>query len=765
MNEILEKNLSLLAQYRPALRQRVEPYLNTIFPGELVVAANGRMNIRWRSVTGELVDMHPVADPEGACQECVGQLQGMEGQIIFFLGFGLGYEALAVCAEYSRLNQIKVLDPHPLFFVQSIKYMDLSSLIVNSNVELHIGVTLQDLEGIVSQADRWFLLKDEPYLLSLKSAVSTDPLFYESAVGRLQRLLHYQVSQTAVSISKAKPMLLNSFQNLSTMVEALPLDSLAGRFAGIPAILIAAGPSLKKNIKKLQARKECAVVIAVDSAVPCLLDNGISPHFVVTMDSQHRNADSFRNYWEMLANNALVYLNYATPFITKNYTTQRQYFLFDQAPVNQWFSKMLGGGTAMVDASTVSLLGLFTAHLLGCDPVIMVGVDLAHDVGENEVVADRAHFKTIGCTNQDVVTTAEFLNMLASIEMFLAQVGGRFINASEGLKIQHTQFMDINEALERFCRDEFYFPDLPSRHDVDHVIPRCVAFMDKTADDLRLLADECREIMAHANTAYECLVEMELLRKQQNNFAVMVPEILADSVNMARQKHIAVATNKYPPGNDGVASLLDSLLGSSRLESHRKKTLWAKQHPEIRPGVDTIAGLLGEMVTHKELCQDMIDKIHWCLARIDIARKRLGSFVSMDNDDALCSQEEYLAKGTIFLESMDIDEAERCFRSVLDNEPDHPAAHLGLGRVFLARRDSVNAMMHFHMAQAMDDTLSTEVEEIIAEVSSQYLLAGKDRIKRGRIGAGKFLEDILPEFPDYPEAQRYLAECPQEIVH
>ena len=52
----------------------------------------------------------------------------------------------------------------------------------------------------------------------------------------------------------------------------------------ISAIVIAAGPSLNKNIKELKRAKGKAFLIAVDTAVKRLLKEGIVPDMYATLD-------------------------------------------------------------------------------------------------------------------------------------------------------------------------------------------------------------------------------------------------------------------------------------------------------------------------------------------------------------------------------------------------------------------------------------------------------------------------------------------------
>ena len=53
-----------------------------------------------------------------------------------------------------------------------------------------------------------------------------------------------------------------------------------------PAFLVSGGPSLDENIHHLSKAQGKGVIIAVDSVLPTLLENGITPDFVTAIDPQ-----------------------------------------------------------------------------------------------------------------------------------------------------------------------------------------------------------------------------------------------------------------------------------------------------------------------------------------------------------------------------------------------------------------------------------------------------------------------------------------------
>jgi len=755
MTPVLEKNLALLQANRPALWQAIQPFLDQPFPGQVYAEANDLPSLRWSGPDGQLLNLHPANDPRAGCQECVNVMQGMEGRIIFFLGFGMGYEAMAVCQAYSRLNQIKIIDPNPIFFVQALKYQDLSSIIANSNVDLHLGVSIGDLDTILAYVDRWHLLHDMPFLLSLKMICATDLPWYRTASQRLKRLINYQRAQSMVSIKEAKSMLVNSFQNFSSMVNGLPLDSLAGAFKGRPAILVAAGPSLKKNIERLKGMENYAVIIAVDTAIPRLMAHGISPHFVVAMDARQRNADSLQDHWEALRNTALVYLNCSTPFIPKFFKSPRQYCIFDEAPVNQWFGRMFGQNIPMVSAASVALLGFYTAHFLGCDPIIMIGLDLAFEQDASTDLSKEGLVTLPGIDGNEVLSCLEFQNMIECFESLMGRLPGNFIDATEGgARINHTSVMSLAEAMAPYT-EPMTFPELPVNRQVQKVAENCLFYLCKTAEDLKVLISECHQVISLADRAQASLNELDLQSSKPGAGPAVISEKLADDITLARQKHNAIVRNPSDQNFVDFSALLDTLVGNSRLASHRKQIQWKKDHPEIVPGSVTMSGLLGEMDSHRDLCEGMVEAAQWFAHRVEIAVQRL-ELMTAGKEGLDTTIEQRLRMGEAYLGSMDLEKAASCFKSVIAEIPDNGMAHFGLGRIFMCRRNSENAMRHFMTARGGNPDLGSEIDLLIETISSEYLQAAKDRINRGRPGAKKYLTDILPQFPDYREAQELL---------
>ena len=73
----------------------------------------------------------------------------------------------------------------------------------------------------------------------------------------------------------------------------LRVRDLFGAFAGIPGVIISAGPSLRGNLRFLEGMRDRALLVAVDTAAPVLQKRNIVPHLIMTLDAQKHSIKHF----------------------------------------------------------------------------------------------------------------------------------------------------------------------------------------------------------------------------------------------------------------------------------------------------------------------------------------------------------------------------------------------------------------------------------------------------------------------------------------
>jgi len=182
--------------------------------------------------------------------------------------------------------------------------------------------------------------------------------------------------------SEKKNDSLIGFQNVidnAPFIEENPgVAALKDLLIGVPAVIVATGPSLTRTIQHLKMTKDKAVIIAADASLNILLENGIEPHFVVSLERDQgcmpffEAASKFGKIPTHLVAYPLVPKEVLNAFNGLKWVVYRDYgyfhYLQEQAP----------RGIIPSSSSVTHLGARFAAHL-GCDPICLVGQDLAFD--------------------------------------------------------------------------------------------------------------------------------------------------------------------------------------------------------------------------------------------------------------------------------------------------------------------------------------------------------------------------------------------------
>lgn len=242
-------------------------------------------------------------------------------------------------------------------------------------------------------------------------------------------------------------------------VDVIPKD--------IPAIVVAAGPSLNKNILELKRAKNHAFIIAVDTAIKPLLKAGIVPDMYAVVDGKKplhlveiEGAERIPLLTSISAAHALLeYHKGMKIFYNEGYPIVNKMFAMN----GDTFEPIPCGGSVATNAFAF-------AYMIGIKTIILVGQDLAltgnrtHADGTFEEKAseiDTSHAIMVeGNVEEMVPTRKDFQVYLEWYNYYIkgCMESGRelhVINATEGgAKIDNTEIMTLKEAIDRECTKE-----------------------------------------------------------------------------------------------------------------------------------------------------------------------------------------------------------------------------------------------------------------------------------------------------------------------
>jgi hypothetical protein len=287
----------------------------------------------------------------------------------------------------------------------------------------------------------------------------------------------------------------NIANNLGRYVTTPPIDVFAGAFKGRPAVLVAAGPSLAKNMHLLRelvgpdpAAPRRAVIIAVQTMLKPLLAAGFEPDFVTSLDYNTVSTRFFENLADSGgAGGGGVDRVHLTAEAKANWNVLDIFPGTMSLTQNDFADKLLRGAgfparAGLKAGATVAHLSFYLAEFLGCDPVILVGQDLGFVAGLyykpgtaihetwgvelgrfntletkewERIVRSRLILRKIpDIHGHPMYTEEQFFVYLQQFERDFAASRCRVIDATEGgARKQGVQVMTLRQAIDQFCSE------------------------------------------------------------------------------------------------------------------------------------------------------------------------------------------------------------------------------------------------------------------------------------------------------------------------
>ncbi|GBF49505.1 hypothetical protein LPTSP4_10190 [Leptospira ryugenii] len=114
--------------------------------------------------------------------------------------------------------------------------------------------------------------------------------FFSDAEQRIQQVFSAKMSDLLTKFEFERLWIKNSIWNLLQVSQTppyrFPISGLRESFSGLSALLVSAGPSLRKNLSLIQEIRDKVFILSCDTSLKVLLKASIIPDAVVTLDAQ-----------------------------------------------------------------------------------------------------------------------------------------------------------------------------------------------------------------------------------------------------------------------------------------------------------------------------------------------------------------------------------------------------------------------------------------------------------------------------------------------
>ncbi len=369
-----ENNLKLLSEYEPELARIVSVHTpESLWQTELT--QKGAYTLFEQTPSGKKY-FHDLKDPLKQDSGSVELFfkEHLQATDLVVLGPGLGYPLLALMERDVEVGF--VVEKSMTVFYHAMKTVNLSP-VLKRKIPFFVSSDLALLRDFLYPVSRK-LFGSKPVMFPFPPSTAADPWYMEA--GKIIAEEVMEVSEILFFMNYYTTQLEeNTADNFARYLKAPGVTTLKGAFKNQPALLVAGGPSLNAEaVEKIREFSDSFLVICVDTSYKLLLKNNIVPHLVVTNDPGKEN---YERHLKGVRGGA-YYVGVPTIIPDSFEGFENRIFISDSASngFQQWSASVYGGEKGIVLSSTNSgCFGLNTAAYLGCNPVVMIGVDLLGD--------------------------------------------------------------------------------------------------------------------------------------------------------------------------------------------------------------------------------------------------------------------------------------------------------------------------------------------------------------------------------------------------
>lgn len=457
MKDIQFENKMYLKKYIPEMYEKYSDTLkNYIYKDDITV------NDKITSVKkmGRVWCFNSRYDVKYACDMWLKQLDDVyTSGVVLIFGLANGYYIKEVIKKLHKDINIIIYEPDIDIFMKAMDNVELSEVIERCNIVVE-GINFEKLQLYIARYITFDII-NETKMVSLPNY----SVVYKEAMIKYKNIvtdfINGEMMNRNTEVKYGKEFYDNLLNNLWMIVSNSSVSDLQKAFIQheknkLPVVIVAAGPSLNKNIKVLKKFQNKIVIIACDAALNPLLKENIIPDIAVSVDS-HKPLNNFKD--ERVKSIPFVLGSRCISWFCNEHKGKK-FFYGDSMEMYKFFLDHNRDFGIVETGGSVANTAFSLAQELGFKTLILIGQDLAYEDGiyyakgveekqEKQKLTGEDYFSVEGYYGGTVIT-AQNLNMYR--KWFEKQIidddSLHVINATEGGALIHGA---ENKSLERVC--------------------------------------------------------------------------------------------------------------------------------------------------------------------------------------------------------------------------------------------------------------------------------------------------------------------------
>ena len=403
--------------------------------------------------------------PRENALKMLGEDWGNRSTIWILFGFGFGYMLEEIVRFVGRDTRILIVEPNKLLLNEQIGLCNKDEVLKGNNIRIITYENFSNLRNILNE----FIPCSEFNNINIR-CIDSYMEYYNKSIGYVLKQIKEVRDRGQINfntiLNNEGCCIVNTIKNRYSLKECYDLSCHKDKYSNIPALIVAAGPSLQKNIE--QIRKFNGIIIVIGRTMTPILEKEIKVDFVFSLDPFDVIHETFGKYKE-----------HDIPLVTLTEGNWRvvegskgpKYFLGNNSTSMGLLGIKVNPGLSAY--GSVSTMCISTATYMGCNPIILVGQDLAYtggkkhsdvaiidsEIGEENLVINLTKHPTIkGYYGGEVESDYAWISVIRWIETYIQEANKArdkeiiYINATEGgAYIEGALHLSLKETIEKYC--------------------------------------------------------------------------------------------------------------------------------------------------------------------------------------------------------------------------------------------------------------------------------------------------------------------------
>lgn len=451
------------------------------------------------------------------------------------IGMGLGHLVNEICKLKEKEHIVIVVETIPYLIQKSFEIYNFSEWIANGTL-LFACPNEVELEMVLGMVESRCVIRDWNIVMENYTAYLSD--YYSKITILTTDLINQIRCNTGTVMGNGKLIAQNDIKNLPYIISSWGISKFDQMFKDKPAVIVSTGPSLRKNIHLLKQHKGKVVIICVAQALRILLAYDIVPDFACTVDFGEVNYEHFKGLMDCGV--PLIVLNRSYYKILQEWKGPKIICTNPANPEEKSLMNRVSQYGFVEQGGSVSHFAVGAAIRLGCNPIMLIGQDLAYekDLSHNpnadasgvvqidqssgmikwNVNDPKSILKDTECImgvvqdvpgylESTVQTNIGLLSFITSFKhIFETYKDKTFVNCTEGgANLPGAKNMVLRDALKKYTehciKKAHLLPAMQATPDIEHICEELIELADKDIENLRLIIKHSKDAIAHVEQA------------------------------------------------------------------------------------------------------------------------------------------------------------------------------------------------------------------------------------------------------------------------